>query len=391
MTAADLRPGRVMVDVRPGFPEAIDTLCAEADTSRSFLRAAWYRAAAQCKGKTLIARRADGAIVAAVPMTRIGPDLVGAKAVPGSYWPFRAVLLAADAQPQELVAMLAHPLAQTELAPIWRLGPVAADDPSTTLVSEAAAMAGWTVRRRSLGSSWIFHLAEEVASGWPKKSTRKRLAAYERKLAERGSVSWKHISGTDWSGAVLDQLAAVEAESWVGQTTDGSGAKFLQPHQRGLWRDALADPVLASALSATLLEADGRAVAFSFDLRAGDTQYAIAGAYVTDLAEYRAGKLVTYRQLDIAAQQGVRRVDLGAGDSGYKREMGGRPGSELVDLLFVRNRAASPLFGLSWGPEPSDLRQLTLASPHRDDLALPTLRQIAAAAAVAGSAIAVVE
>lgn len=379
------------IEQATGFPEAINLLSEEGDPEFGFLRAAWYRAAAGEDGNSLLAYRPDGRLLAALPLTTIGPPVVGAKSVPGSYWPFRGILLSNDVDVVELAAVLAQPAAVRALAPMWRLGPVAADARSTRLLCEAAAMAGWTVLRRSLGWTWTFDLADAVAQGWPRKSSRKRLAGYANNLAKTGELTWDHVSGSRWSTDVLDQLGRVEAQSWVGQTTDGSGAKFLHPHQRAAWKAVLADPVLAQALSATMLKVGGRAVAFSFDLRAGDTQYAIASSYVSDVSDCRAGKLVTYHQFERAAREGVKLVDLGAGDSGYKREMGATAGSELIDLLFVRNRTASQLVGMPWGHEPDDLKALTMASPHREDMPRPSLRHLAAAAAIAGSTLAIVE
>lgn len=391
MYMAKIAAAEVRTELIAGFPKILDRLSEESDPAFGFLRAAWYRAAARDNGHTLLARRADGSLLAALPSASIGPQIVGARSVPGSYWPFRGIVLSKYADPMELAAMLAGPEALRALAPAWRLGPVQADAGSTRLLCEGAAMAGWTVLQRSLGWTWTFALAEEVANGWPRKSSRKRMAGYARKLAEAGEVTWSHVSGPDWSVDVLDQLGKVEAHSWVGQKTDGSGAKFLRPHQRAVWETVLGDPVLAAALSATILKVGGRDVAFSFDLTAGETQYAIASSYVSDVSDCRAGKLVTYHQLERAARQGVRLVDLGAGDSGYKREMGAVVGSELIDIMFVRSRAAGQVVGMPWGQEPEHLKALTMASPHRDELVPANLRQLALAAALAGSTMAIVE
>lgn len=384
----------IRVDLESGFPEGIDRLAEQVGREQAFLRAAWYRAGADNDGKTLIARRRDGAVVAAIPLTRIGPQVVGAKGVPGSYWPFRAPLIGDGVTSEDLVALLADPVATDALAPMWRIGPIPADTPSTRMLREAAARAGWTVLERNLGTTWRFDLAaaaRDNGGSWPRKSSRKRLNGYLRRLADTGTVNWRAVSGADWTPEVLDQLGRVEADSWVARKTDGSGAKFLDPHQRARWQTVLADPVLAEALSATLLLHADRPVAFSFDLRAGTTQFAIAGSYAEDMAEYRVGKIVTYRQLEGALAAGVELVDLGSGDSGYKREMGAGPGPALIDLLIVRQREAALVLKQKWGQEPPELRRLTLASPYRSDLPLPSLRHLAAAAAMAGTAVAITE
>lgn len=384
----------IRVDLEPGFPQAIDRLAEEVGRDQAFLRSAWYRAAANGEGQTMIARRRDGTVVAAIPLTGVGPQLVGAKGVPGSYWPYRSPLLHPGLASDDLVQLLADPVATDALAPMWRLGPVPAVTAPTHLLMHACARAGWTVLVRELGETWLFDLAgaaRDNGGNWPRKSSRKRLNGYLRRVQDKGTVHWLTVNGADWTPEVLDLLGRIEADSWVGRSTDGSGAKFLHPHQRAQWLAVLADPVLAEALSATILLLDERPIAFSFDLRSGDTQYAIAGSYAEDMAEYRVGKIVTYHQFEHALAAGVEWVDFGSGDSGYKREMGAVRGPALIDLLIVRQRKAALLLKKKWGHEPQELRQLTLASPHRSDLPLPTLRHLAAAAAVAGTAVAIAE
>ena len=348
-----LQADAVRVAVVDGFPDAIDALARRAAGGRCFLRAAWFRAAAgACGGRTILATRADGSLVAAIPTVELGPSIVGARTVPGSYWPFRSVLIAEDAHPCELAQLFDDSRARSLLTPMWRVGPVYRDDPALDPLERAAAEAGWTVLTRPLGTGWLLDLAAMIAGeGWPRKSTRQRLAKYERQLGQSGEVRFRTVTGAEWSDAVFADLAAIESNSWVGKTTDGSGAKFLNPGQRALWRSATRDPEIARALSATILHVGETPVAFSFDLRSGDLQYGIASSFDERFAAARPGKIVTWRQLGWAADEGVRTVDLGAGDSGYKREMGATAGPEIVDLLIVRSRSMARLISLKWGEE----------------------------------------
>ena len=89
-------------------------------------------------------------------------------------------------------------------------------------------------------------------------------------------------------------------------------------------------------MSAALLELDGVPAAFSFDLATGDLTYAIANSYDPAFAGHSPGKLLTYRNLMRAMAMGVGRVDWGAGDSGYKEEMGAYQGPAIRDWLLVR-------------------------------------------------------
>lgn len=350
MYASRIAAEPVTVAAAEGFPPEIDALAASRSGALGFLRACWYGPAGSAGARTLVVRRAAASDpIAAIPTLPFGPAIAGARKVPGPYWPMRSVPISPDCDPHELAEALAHPAAR-RLGPAWRMGPARADDAATRVLVEAARIAGWRVLARPSGTCWVIDCDAARAQGWPHGSAAKRLRRIERRLPELGTATWQYIRGSDWNEAVLADLAAVEAASWIATKTDGSGAKFMTPRQRAQWQAALGDPVLAEMLCATILRIDGRPVAFSFDLDDGPVQYGIAGSYRTDCADYEVGKLVNYRTLIDAIADGQQALDLGTGDSGYKREMGAVAGYQLVDLLFVRQAAAAPLMARVWGP-----------------------------------------
>ena len=86
---------------------------------------------------------------------------------------------------------------------------------------------------------------------------------------------------------------------------------------------------------AALLRVDGRAAAFSFDLNAGRLKYAIANSFDPAVGKHSPGKLLYYRNLARALEDGVAEVDWGAGDGGYKATIGAVPGPGIRDWLLV--------------------------------------------------------
>lgn len=341
---------RLTVTAVEGFPPEIDALAARNLAGHSFLRAAWYAAPAPKAGRTLLLRReADGALLAAIPTIPFGPAMARARKVPGSYWPLRSPLIAPDCTAVELAHALDRRAARS-LGPVWRVGPARADGPATTLLIAAAQLAGWSVLARPAGTSWVIDLAAARTRGWPSAASARKLRAAWRKLETLGTPRWRHVRGAEWNSGVLDDLGRIEAQSWIGQTTDGSGAKFMTAPQRALWRNALSDPVLAENLSATILILDDRPIAFSFDLDDGAVQYGIAGSYADDLKHLGIGKLANYRAVEDAIADGQSVMDLGVGDTGYKRMMGAAAGYDMVDLLFVHSGPAAALLAKAWGP-----------------------------------------
>lgn len=391
MHRAEALEERISVQLVSGIAPEINAVASAASPDRGFLRGSWYAGPAGDDASTLIAMRGDGSPVVAVPTMSLGLLLLGARTVPGSYWPFRSIPIDAGSTEEELATVFADPVTCGALAPVWRMGPLYRNDPATRTIKNALARAGWTVLIRPLGHSFVMDLSAMMAGqGWPRKSTRRRLGNYERQLAQHGPVTFRTITGAEWDDASLDTLAGIEANSWIAET-DQTGAKFLTPEQRGLWRSVLADPVIAEALSATILDVSATPVAFSFDLRAGDLQYTIASSYHRDFAAYRPGKIVTYRQLAWAAANGVKTVDLGAGDRGYKREMGAVAGSEIIDLLIVRNRRIAKLLSLKWGEESALCRDIYLAGVDQRGDQGGLIRHLLTAGAIAAAALALAE
>lgn len=351
MYESRIAAGHLRVAASPGAAPALDALAARNLAGYGFLRAAWYGEGAPQALRTLVVEGAAGTPLAAIPTLAFGPGIAGARKVPGSYWPLRSALIAPECTTFELAQALGHPAAATCLGPVWRVGPARADDPATRRLVDASRHARWSVLARPAGTAWVIDLdAARKQGGWPRGSTAARLARIERRLASHGPVAWRHVRGGDWNDAVLEELAEVEAASWIAAKTDTSGAKFMDPRRRAAWRAVLADPVLAEMLCATLLTVSGRAVAFSFDLDDGPIRYGIAGTYRSDFAKAEVGKLANHRAVIDALEAGQSRVDLGAGDSGYKREMGATAAYDLADLLFVRNRTAARLLARVWGP-----------------------------------------
>jgi CelD/BcsL family acetyltransferase involved in cellulose biosynthesis len=267
------------------------------------------------------------------------------RSVPGSYWPFRSFPVAADATDPELVALLTR--GRKALGPAWRIGPVNADDPTAARLVRLASFGGWSVLQRRVATSFVLDILAARKDGpWPRNSTLKKNRFHEKHLAEHGALEWRMVSGEEWSERVLDDLAAIERRAWVGQQA-GANTKFLDPAQRRLWEQAVADPVLGRMLTTGLLYVGGEPAAFSFGLDAGHVRYCIATSYDERLAKHSPGKVLTYRTLIEAAERGITFLDDGAGDGGHKSTMGAAPGPDIMDYLFVR-RPLAPLLRPFW-------------------------------------------
>lgn len=333
------------IRLEPGISSAIDQITA--NQRHLFLRRSWFAGAGGEQASTLVATRPDGQIIAALPTVARGPALLHMRTVPGCYWPFRSLPIAADASDGELTALLTAP-ARAALGRAWRLGPVMDNDPTLTRLLSIARRCGWSVLGRRTATSWALDIAEaRKDEAWPKPSTQRNMRKHEKKLAKLGEVAFRFVTGAGWSDAVLDQLTEIERNSWVGSQA-GADSKFVDPALRRGWETVIGDPTLAAMLSVGILSIDARPVAFSFGLDCGRTRYCIATSYDEDFARHSPGYLTGYRTYQAAIERGVEVLSLGAGDSGEKSGMGAVPEAELMDYLFVRGAWLAALLRPVW-------------------------------------------
>lgn len=328
-----------------GLDAALGFVAGIAHPRQRFLRASWFAAGLEPgqRARTLVARR-NGQAVIALAIARAGP---GVNMVPGSYWPFRSFPIAEDVTDAEMARFLRDPDIRRALGPLWRLGPVYADDPALALLRRTAGEAGWTLIERRIATSFLLDIAAVRAAGpWPRNSTLRKNRFHEKHLASHGALEWRFVAGAGWSPRIFDDLATIEAKSWHKGSTD---AKFLAPAHRRFWERLATDPAQAEAMRAAMLYIDGAPAAFSFDMDVGTVRYAIANSYDPAFARHSPGKCLYYRSLVEGAERGIELVDWGAGDSGYKQVIGAEPGPEIVDCLFVRGSGpAAMLAGKLW-------------------------------------------
>lgn len=333
-----------------GVANAIDDAAARC-TPAGFLRASWYRAALNAYGgrdpRSFVAYDAAGHAAIALPLVGVGPAALGLAATPGCYWPFRAFPIADDA-PAGLLRALLRRVAEQVRA--WRMGPVNGDDPLLARLRAEAPAAGWRLIERTVARRFVLDIAALRAEGtWPRGSTLKKNRFHEKHLAAHGAPGWSFHSGADWTARLIDDLGAIEAESWIATRTEGADAKFHNSAHELFWREVAGDPAIAAMMHVALLRIGGRPAAFSFDLDVGATRYAIANSYDPAFARHSPGKLLQYRNLEQAVAQGIARVDWGAGDSGYKRVIGAVEAAPIVDCLFVREGLGAGIAARMWG------------------------------------------
>ncbi|WP_236697430.1 GNAT family N-acetyltransferase [Sphingomonas sp. Leaf357] len=319
-----------------GLSGLIDLVAESSPASHRFLRFQWFAAALSAYGgraRTIVVE-ADGEPVIALPMVGFGPGPARLAAVPGSYWPFRSFPASSSAGTDAYAALLG---ALGDEVNALRIGPVYDGDAAAAPLLAAARAGGWAVLDRFVAHSYLLDMTAARAGGtWPRTSTLKKNRFHEKHLADHGPLDWHFLSGEALTADAFDASASIERKSWIAVRTDGSDAKFTAAGHGAFWRGAATDPVLAGMMWTALLRIDGVPVAFSFDINAGGLKYAVANSYDPAFAKHSPGKLLYYRNLVRAMEDGIEMVDWGAGDSGYKQVIGAERGPAIRDWLLVR-------------------------------------------------------
>uniref|UniRef100_UPI0035CC5583 GNAT family N-acetyltransferase n=1 Tax=uncultured Sphingomonas sp. TaxID=158754 RepID=UPI0035CC5583 len=324
-------PSPTRAVVLDGLSGAIDAVADATAPTHRFLRYHWYAAALAAYGgaaRTIVVEDDDVPVIA-VPFVRVGPAIARIAMVPGCYWPFRGFPMHRDAEPRAVDALL-DTLAHNVNA--LRIGPAIDGGPGLAALLARARAKGWAVLDRFVADSFLLDLQQP---DWPRGSTLRKNRFHEKHLAEHGALDWRFFGDGDWRSG-FDALAHIEQKSWIATGTDGRDAKFTRSGHGLFWRELLRDPVLTQMLSAAMLTIGGVPAAFSFDVDCGTTRYAIANSYDPAFAKHSPGKLLAYRNLVNARAAGMRIVDWGAGDSGYKQTLGAVQGPALRDWLLVR-------------------------------------------------------
>ncbi|QLC21139.1 GNAT family N-acetyltransferase [Parasphingopyxis sp. CP4] len=320
---------------------ALEQLVMSADPLHSFLRPSWFRAAQ--REVQFTGFESDGRLIAAFPLIarKMGP--ISVKQVAGPYWPFRSIPIVLDASGAEIEAMVSGSDARSHLGKAWRLGPVQDNDPAFRALVSAADKTGWAVFQRSIAHSFDIDIAAMQAKGpWPSKSATRQSRNYTNRLARIGEVQTIHRTGADWTKADRDAMAEIEANSWLAEQGDNADTKFLDPVSRRMWEKIAEDPQIAPHMFCSIMRVGTVPAAFTFGLEIGAIRYQIANNFNEAFKNASPGRILLTMNFADAAERGVRTINWGAGDAGYKVRYGAEAGPQIVDLLFLDQRWIAP-------------------------------------------------
>lgn len=259
-------------------------------------------------------------------------------ALGGYYWPYRTVcsLMNMD-EWSEACETLIPALSDVIPARALRLGPVSSEDSFVGLIVDRLRIDGWTLLRRKLGFSYCLNLPPkfEQFSAAASSSVIKNAAYQTRRLSKLNeNLRVRRFLLSEMSSENFDELSRIESCSWVAGAN--GDLKFSSVSDREFWRSLSSRPISEQRVVFWMLYLGDEPLAYSAHLESFDCVYIFANGYVERFSQYSLGAVLSSYIFKDLIERGVKFVDWGMGDSGYKRRWGAQPSVQVFDYLLIK-------------------------------------------------------
>ncbi|MGH8853711.1 MAG: GNAT family N-acetyltransferase [Telluria sp.] len=257
-------------------------------------------------------------------------------ALGGYYWPWRGVAVEPGAGEQALSGLVAE-LTRRPCGPVLRMGPLIDGVTDTQRFVGLLRARGW--RGLKLESGEVFELALptswEALQAQVSGSLKKNIAYQRRRLDKQGAVTaQRYRLTTEQAVPLLQRAALVEQASWVAQ--QGREVKLMGAQNQAYWSRLAQHGGDGPEVVLWLLSCGERDIAFSLHLEHGQTMCIVANGYDEAWKESSPGSLLSFDIFRDAIGRGLRLVDWGQGDSGYKQRWGAQSSARMMDLILFR-------------------------------------------------------
>ena len=255
----------------------------------------------------------------------------------GYFHPLRGLLVSREgyADAAQSLAQLLHSDSSVRA---FRVGPVESDRPEFASMAQALTELGW--RRYSLMKASNFavdlpHSYDDFASNVG-KSIFKRVAYVRRKIERKGTVRIERYqceSAAEWEKVFVD-LKKIESRSWTG--TSHADTRYIEPESLEFWRSYVANPDARSTMVVWIMYLDDEPVSFTAVLDSKPVRYLITTAYDPAVRKFSTGTILFNEMFADAIELGIRTLNLGLGDSGYKTKWGANRLIPAEDVIFFK-------------------------------------------------------
>jgi CelD/BcsL family acetyltransferase involved in cellulose biosynthesis len=282
---------------------------------------------------------ADGECIGFVPLAEQRIHRLSVASLGGYYWPYRTVCADADAARRaRFAAIMADHFTRHPPAAVLRFGPVMETDEGMCALLDALVQAGWLRLQKEGGENFAQYLPDDPAQlhACMSPSLLKNINYRRRRIVRTaGEIGFERCLVQGDCDALLRDLQHVERASWQGND-EGGTPKFVGAAAEKFWRAlARAHPYGARPV-VWLMRCAGRPIAYQVVIETAEVIYKIGSCYDTAWRTHSPGSLLTYEIFSDACRRGIRHIDWGRGDSGYKSTWGGAVDGRLYEVLLFR-------------------------------------------------------
>jgi len=236
----------------------------------------------------------------------------------GYYYPFRTFLCHPDVKETALDHFVDVVHDETT-ATIFQVGPLQVSDQIRGPLRASFQRKNWRLCEVSAGAQQVVNLPATVDEfrASLSRNLRKNHDRRKRALAAMGQFDiyyYNNCTADDWD-KVIDQCAEVEAHSWLATDKDGKTRVY---GRESFWKSYAAHIDGSRRLSVWVVSLDAKPIAYSLDKKHG------------------VGIIADMSMFEQALEAGIKVVNMGDGESDYKRRWGAEPSEELQSLYFFR-------------------------------------------------------
>ncbi|MFN0244827.1 MAG: GNAT family N-acetyltransferase [Planctomycetota bacterium] len=348
MATLNIAEGRAAFEARDArWNDLLDA----SGTPSFFLRPPWLAHwSAHTQGRRLLLATYEerGRWIAGLPLAlgrgRVGRWTIDKLEIAGAPWFDQIAVPAVDDCAREAFLATLLEWCQRELSSwtLCELREIAAEDDSARAIERAARACGLPLRARVCSRAPYVDLSGVDGSGGevhgPSKNLRSQLRRSEKRLAERGAIELAFARPSEREcDALLDEIAAVEAQSWKGSTG------VLQPSGGGaFFRPLVPELARARAWAVGTLRVSGTLVAYHWGFVEGRRFLSYNLAQLPQFDELGPGTFLLQHMVERARALDLDRVDASRGSLSAPHALAryGGPVREHLQMLVYNQNAA---------------------------------------------------
>ncbi len=187
---------------------------------------------------------------------------------------------------------------------------------SSPLANDGAVLPAWLEPHRQVTFEYLCPTTVNDGAVFDRLSRKESLRRHENRLARRGRLSFRHIEDREEIlGGHLDRFFDMQIARLAMM---GVRSPFLSPDARAMFRALLLELDPARELRFSVLELDGRALAYHFGLQHAGKYVWYLPAFDVEFWDDSPGEVLLKHVLTYAHERQLTEFDFTIGDEGYK-------------------------------------------------------------------------